>query len=61
MEHEMEITSITINTIIKNIQQTYKHSECCNAKKCIRVKMTCCLYLFILSDHITLQQEVQYM
>jgi len=61
MEHEKEITSITVDTIIRNIQETDKHSEWHNAKNCIQVQMTCCQYLFTLSDHITLQQEIQYM
>ena len=35
MEYEMEITSNTVNTIIRNIQQTDKQSEWCNAKNCV--------------------------
>jgi hypothetical protein len=30
--YEMELTTSTVNTIIKNIQQSYKHLEYCNAK-----------------------------
>jgi len=42
MQHEKEITSITVNTIVRNIQQTDKHSEWHNTKNCIQVQMTCC-------------------
>jgi hypothetical protein len=61
MEHEMEITSITVNMIIRNIQQTDKHTEYHNTQNCTQVQMTCCQYLFILSDHIILQQGTQNM